>query len=1070
MPLHLRQDTQFFFWAILLVLLLSPVHFLHAQVAGGTLVGTVQDPSGALIAHARIIVTAQKTAQVYEAESSANGLFTVPNLPPASYSVQITASGFRGTRIENLSVTVGEQKSLNAKLALESSTQTIEVGTSASQVELASSIVQQHVDQDTLRELPLNGRDWTLLAVLQPGVNTVRSQASVGSNGSSDATKVTRGFGTQLSVSGTRSAQNNYRQDGISFNDYTNDAPGDVLGAQLGVDAIQEFSILTTNYSAEYGKTSGGVINSVTRSGSNQLHGSAYEFVRNAALDARNYFDDAEIPPFSRNQFGGTIGGPIHHNKSFFFGNYEGLRQALTVTQISSVPSDNARKGILSTGNITVDTNITKALAFYPHVNDGLSSTGDTGYYAVETAQKGTEDFYIARFDHEFSERDRASGTFLFDRSDLSQPDQLNNIRFHHNLKRPFAALEETHTFSPTFINTLRFGFNRNAADLTADDVINSLAGDTSLGSVPNRPAAKFSVPGLATFSGGAGGFANFVFGWNSYQLYDDAFLVRGRHALRVGFALERMHSNNLFHFSENGSFSFSSLEKFLTNQPRKFSATLPSTATTRGLRETLLAGYLQDDWHVLPRLTLNLGVRYEFTTVPSEVNGRIASLSSATASTAHTGNPYFSNPTTHNFEPRVGLAYDLFGNGKTALRSGFGVFDVLPLPYQFLRLASAAAPYNITLAASNLPQGAFPNTAYTLALANYDPSTLSGQRVVWIDQKPKRSYVLQWHAQIEQELTSNTTLTIGYAGSRGIHLPYATDDINIVMPTKVNGSYYWPTSGGTLLNPNVGQLDALNYNADSYYHGLQAGVRGNPTRILHLQASYTWQKTIDDGSSTLAGDQYLNSASSVPLWFDSSTRRSVADFNLAQNVVVSALWLIPNVKNASEVSHLLLNNWEFGTIVQASTGAPFSVYLGGDPLGLGSTDPWAYPDRIRGNGCKSAVNPGNPNAYIKTSCFEFPSEKNRLGNSGRNSLVGPGYTTLDASLYKNATIHKLGEQTSLQIRIEAFNLLNHANFASPLDNYYLFNEDGSTIGDAGKITSTQGSSRQIQFGVKLKF
>jgi len=1070
MSLQLRRNIGFFFGSVLLIVLFASVHSIHAQVAGGTLIGTVQDPSGALIAHAKILVTELKTAQVYEAESNANGLFTVPNLTPAIYSVRITAPGFRAAKIENFSVRVGEQKSLNARLVLESSTQTVEVGASASLVELASSIVQQHVDQETLRELPLNGRDWTQLASLQPGVNTVRSQASVGSNGSSDATKVTRGFGTQLSVSGTRSAQNNYRQDGISFNDYTNDAPGDVLGAQLGVDAIQEFSILTTNYSAEYGKTSGGVINSVTRSGDNQFHGSAYEFVRNAALDARNYFDGNTIPPFSRNQFGGTLGGPIRHNRSFFFGNYEGLRQNLTVTQVSSVPSDNARNGILSTGTITVDSNIAKALAFYPRVNDGLSGTGDTGSYAVETAQKGSEDFYITRFDHEFSEHDRANGTFLYDQSDLAQPDQLNNIRFHHNLKRPFAALEETHTFTPTLINTLRFGFNRNAADLTADDVINSLAGDTSLGSVPGRPAAKFSVPGLASFSGGAGGFANFVFGWNSYQLYDDAFLVRGRHALHVGFALERMQSNNLFHFSENGSFSFSSLDKFLTNQPRRFSATLPSTATTRGLRETLLAGYLQDDWHILPRLTLNLGVRYEFTTVPSEVNGKIASLSSATASTAHTGNPYFSNPTTRNFEPRVGFAYDLFGNGKTALRSGFGVFDVLPLPYQFLRLASAAAPYNITLAASNLPQGAFPNTAYSLALANYNPSTLSGQRVVWIDQKPRRSYVLQWHAQVEQELAKNTTLTIGYAGSRGIHLPYATDDINIVMPTRVNGSYYWPTSGGTLLNPNVGQLDALNYVANSSYHGLQAGVRGTPAHSLRLQASYTWQKAIDDGSSTLAGDQYLNSASSVPLWFDSSTRRGVSDFNLSQNGVVSALWSIPGVKHAYPVSHLLLNNWELGTIVQASTGAPFSVYLGGDPLGLGSTDPWAYPDRIKGNGCNSAVNPGNPSAYIKTSCFKFPSEKNRLGNSGRNSLVGPGYTTLDASLYKNEAIHKLGEHASLQIRVEAFNLLNHANFVSPLDNYYLFNEDGSAIGDAGKITSTQGSSRQIQFGVKLKF
>jgi hypothetical protein len=1059
---------QLFLWLLVtaLLLLATPSQKLQAQVAGGGLVGTVQDPSNARISRASVVARDRATGIVHQTETDADGLFTLPNLSPSIYDVTVSSNGFRKAEISTIEVTVGTQKTLTFRLAVESSTQIVEVAATAAAVELENSSIQQRVDQDTLQDLPLNGRDWTQLAALQPGVNTVRNQASVGSNGSSDATKVTRGFGTQLSVSGTRSAQNNYRQDGISFNDYTNDAPGGVLGAQLGVDAIQEFSILTSNYSAEYGKTSGGVINSVTRSGGNRLHGSAYEFARNAALDARNYFDSAKKPPFSRNQFGGTVGGPIRRNKSFFFVNYEGLRQALTVTQLSSVPSDNARQGILSTGNVTVDSNITKALQFYPTANAGTSSSGDIGYYSVATKQSGVEDYVVTRLDHQFTDKDRVSGTFLFDRSDLAQPDQLNNIRFHHKLKRPFVSLEETHSFSPTFINSLRFGFNRNAADLTADDVINPLAADTTLGSVPGRPAAKISVPGLATFSGGAGAFANFVFGWNSFQLYDDAFLTRGKHSLRFGFALERMQSNNLFHFSEDGNFSFSTLTNFLTNQPKRFSATLPSTATTRGLRETLLAGYVQDDWHIVPRLTLNLGLRYEATSVPSEVNGHIGVLTSPTATTAHTGNPYFSNPTLKNFEPRIGLAYDVFGNGKTAIRAGFGLYDVLPLPYQFLRLASAGAPYNITLAASSLPQGAFPTDAYTLAYANYDPSTLAGQRVVYIDQKPKRSYVQQWHLEVEQEFARNASFTVAYSGSRGVHLPYATDDINIVMPTKVKGSYYWPTSGGTLLNPAVGQIDALQYIANSGYNGLQLGVRLNSVHGLRLQGSYTWQKSIDDGSSTLAGDQYLNSASSVPLWFDSKTRRGLSDFNLGQNAVVSAVWKVPNAKNLSSGLRAFTNNWEIGGIVQASTGAPFSVFLGGDPLGMGSTDPWAYPDKVSSSACKSAVNPGNPNHYIKTQCFVFPSEKNRLGNSGRNTLNGPGYTTLDGSVYKNAQL----ERVNIQFRAELFNLLNHSNFAPPLDNYYVFNEDGSAISDAGKITSTQGSSRQIQFGVKVQF
>src|ERR1035437_8565207 len=292
-------------WTAIIFVFAFAVSCAQGQVAGGAIGGIVHDPTNALVTRAIVTVQNQDTGIAHQTETNASGLFTVPNLPPAIYSIKVSALGFRDSLINGIIVAVGDQKTLTFKLSLESSTQTIDVAASASQVELVTAGVLQRVDQDTLEQLPLNGRDWTQLASLQPGVNIVRNQASVGSNGSSDATKVTRGFGTQLSISGTRSAQNNYRQDGISFNDYTNDAPGNVLGAQLGVDAIQEFSVLTTNYSAEYGKTSGGVVNAVTRSGTNAFHGSVYEFLRNSALDARNFFEDPTLPkaPFKRNQF-----------------------------------------------------------------------------------------------------------------------------------------------------------------------------------------------------------------------------------------------------------------------------------------------------------------------------------------------------------------------------------------------------------------------------------------------------------------------------------------------------------------------------------------------------------------------------------------------------------------------------------------------------------------------------------------------------------------------------------------------------------------------------------------------
>jgi hypothetical protein len=1037
------------------------------QVAGGTILGSVTDPSGSALQSASVKIKDAEIGLVRTVETGSNGLYAIPNLQPGNYEVVVSAAGFSDAAV-HVTVAVGSQQVVNVGLKLAAVRQEVSVADTAPALDLGTSGVAEQVSSETVRGLPLNGRDWTQLGILEPGVSTVRNQASVGSNGSSDATKATRGFGTQLAVSGARSAQNNFRLDGISFNDYTNDAPGGVMGSQAGVDAIEEFSVLTSDYSAEYGKTSGGVINAITRNGTNDFHGDVYEFFRNSALDARNFFDQS-IPPFRRNQFGGAAGGAIRKNKTFWFFNYEGLRQELSLTQISSVPSAGARNGILSTGNVTVDPTVKKFLGFYPLPNAGLAPGGDTGFYSSASLQNGTTNFVTGRIDQTFSDNDKLSVTGLFDRSELTQPDQLNNDLFRHRLARPFGSLEETHVFSPRFVNSIRVGFNRDSAIAAPNEAVNPLAADTTLGSVPGRPAATISVPGLARFWGGTGGFPNFTFGWNSYQFYDDAFVTRGAHSIKLGLALERMQSNNLFHFTENGGFSFGSLAAFLTNQPTSFSSSVVSSASPRGLRETLLAGYVQDDWRIARNLTLNLGLRYEVTTVPTEVEGKLSVLRNITDSTAHIGSPYFSNPTLHDFEPRVGFAYDPFHNGKSVLRGGFGIYDVLPLPYEFLRISSGAAPFNETVAARGLPAGAFPYQAYTLGLANLNPGSLDGQRVTYIQQNPSRSYVLQWHLQIQREIARGTTATIGYAGSRGVHLPYGTDDINIVMPTKTAQGYLWPSpaGSGTLLNPNVGMINSLTWGADSYYHALQAQATVKPARRLQFQASYTWGKSIDTGSSTLAGDQYLNSPSTLPLWFDPSTRRGVSDFNIGQSFVLSGIWEVPNPAGFGGFSHWALSGWQVGGIFQAGSGAPFSVLTGGDPQGLNSTDPWAYPNRLAGAGCGSLTNPGNPEHYIKTECF-VAANPLTLGNAGRNTLTGPGLINLDAALFKNSHVARLGESFNVQFRVEAFNLLNHTNFAAPLATNTLFNQDGSVIGDAGALTSTQTPSRQLQLGIKI--
>ena len=1061
----------------------------YAQVAGSTILGTVKDPSGAVVRNTQVTVKDEATGVTHAVTTDSAGLYTLPNLVPGKYDLTASAPGFSEITATGIELSVGAKQTWDVTLSVRKVAESVDVSDGVPAVDLATSGISASVEGNDIRELPLNGRDWTQLATLEPGVNSIRNQATVGTNGSSDATKSTRGFGDQLSISGTRSNQNNYRLDGVSFNDYTNDSPGGVLGTLSGVDAIQEFSILTANYSAEYGKTSGGVINAITRSGTNQWHGDAYEFLRNSALDARNYFDGSTIPPFKRNQFGGAVGGPIRKDKTFFFFDYERVRQLLTVTDVSPVPSQNARNGILSTGNITVDPAVAPYLAFWPLPNDGLLGGGDTGLYSVPTLQNGSQNFYTARLDQKFSAKDNFAGTFLLDKTSLSQPDPLNNEHFESRNSRPFVSLEETHIFSSALVNSLRFGFSRNSAATSTADPINPLVAQTSLGSVPGRPAAEISVPGIFPFFGGLGGFPYFTFGWNSFQVYDDAFLTRGNHSLKFGFALERMQSNNLFDIGQNGSFRFGSLAAFLQNQPAGF-GTYVGTPTPRGIRESLFAGYVQDDWRWRSNLTLNLGLRYEMTTVPTEVNGKLSTLRSMTATQVHIGGPYFNNPTLKDFEPRVGFAWDPFRSGKTSVRGGLGLYDVLPLPYEFLIISSNAdAPFSANTSITT-SSGDFPTQAYTKAIAQFSPGSLATQRVAYIQPNPSRSYVTQWNLNIEREIVRHVIGTIAYVGSRGIHLPFRTDDSDIVLPTRTSAGYVWPSpaGSGTILNPNVGRIDRLDWTAESSYHSLQASAKITPVHGVQLQSSYTWGKSIDTSSATIGGDQYTNSPSSLPVWFDPKPRRGVSDFNLGQDLVVSGTWQLPGVQSFSGPAKWAVNGWQLGGILQISSGAPFSVLLGGDPLGLNNTDPFDYPNRLSGPGCGSLVNPGKLN-YVKTQCFSpatapsqafynqycdpshaYPTCINLLGNAGRNTLTGPGLINTDFSIFKNNRVPGISETFNVQFRAEFFNIFNRTNFAPPLDNNTLFDQSGNLLGSAGVLTATATTSRQIQFGLKVIF
>jgi hypothetical protein len=1071
--------------ALAFFLMIGSENSIHAQVAGGMLRGMVRDASGSSVIHASVSVINIDTGVKQNAVTDESGSYSVANLLPGSYQANVMAQGFASNMSSGLKIEVGSEQVLDFNLSVAGQTEMVEVAGRADPVQTATSGLSGYANGMTIRELPLNGRSWSDLALLQPGVAPIENQPSF----ETGADRGTRGFGNQISISGGRPQQNNYRLDGISINDYANGGPGSVLGGNLGVDAVGEFSVLTSNSSAEYGKTSGGAINAITRSGANALHGDAYEFLRNSALDARNYFDGSAVPPFRRNQFGAALGGPIRKDKTFYFLNYEGIRQSKGTTAVSTVPTQSARNGFLhnsdgTPANVVVDPNAAKYLTFWPLPNAGVAprSNGDLGFFNFAGQRVANEDFGVARIDHRFSEKDWLFGSYLYDRNPYTYPDNLNNLLFVSTTGRHIAAIEESHTFGPAILNSFRVGLNRQVVDNNIpSEGINPATSDPSYAAMPGQHAAQVSVTGLTSFTGGFGA-SGVYYAWTSYQAHDDLSLTRGQHAIKAGASFEIMQLNVFSLSNPNGQFTFGSLANFLTNKPAQFNAAFPTGLSPRGLREKMFGAYVQDDWRVTSRLALNLGLRYEMSTVISEVQGKLSAIHNLTDASPQLGSPYFNNPTLANFEPRVGLSWDPFGNGRTAVHAAFGLYDVLPLPYEFILPSTVSTPFTVlgTVKGAKLP----PDTFYAGAGPLLGPASA---RVSYVEQNPKRNYVMQWNVNIQRAITSDLVAAAAYVGSRGVHQPYYSNQWNIVTPVSTPEGFLWPSpvGSGALLNSNFGSIRGLIWSADSVYQSLQIGLQQRLRHGLRFQASYTWSKSIDDTSASLAPDAFGNSISTLP-FFDRGRGRGVSDFNIPRLMVFNGTWQAPDLKTSSGVLNWLGSGWQLGGVFRASDGIPFSATFGsdGDPLGGGLVD---YPNRLTGPGCESLTNPGNPGKYIKTECFAIPTASaallpkcdsglgvapqcfNLMGNSGRNIMMGPGLLNVDFSLFKNIRLPGGGDRYSLQFRAESFNLLNRTNFASP-GNTDIFDSTGKANGVAGVLTATSTTAREIQFGVKLKW
>ena len=1032
---------------------------LNAQVAGARIVGTVADSTGAVIAGAR--VTIKNTANGFSRQLFTNesGSYSAPNLLPGPYTMTILAKGFKSELRRGITLSVGADIEVNWTLEVGDAHETVEVRGEPPAVETNNATLSASVNGHTVRDLPLNARDWTQLASLEPGIGQIRTQTTP----TDFLIRGTRGLGTQLSVSGGRPQQNDFRLDGVTINDYSNGGPGSALGNDLGVDAIQEFAVVTANARADYGRASGGVINAITRQGANALHGSVYEFLRNSALDARNFFDPATIPPFRRNQFGAALGGPMKKDRTFFFADYEGLRQDQSATQLAVVPTLAARNGQLAAGTVTVSRLVKPYLDIYPLPTSNIM--GDTGTFTSITQQIGSQNFFVTRIDQNLSSTDEVHGTYMFDGGALASPDVFQTVVSGTQTRRQMATAEYTRTFAPAFVNTFRVGFSRVRADVIKPiQTLLPFAGDPNYGFVPGNPVGFIGVTGVSSYTGGpgAGGEVQHVF--NSIQIYNDVFWTKGIHAFKFGANVERLQDDVLGTSKPNGVFNFTSLANFLTDQPIAFSAGLSGGELTPfKFRQTIVGTYLEDDAHLASNFTVNLGLRYEVATVPTEVNGRLASLRNITDAEPHLGSPLFYNPTYRNFEPRIGFSWDPFHSGRTAVRGAFGLYDVLPLTYEFTANAYMAAPFfELATISSGLPAGSFPGTAYTLLTPNQ-------LRYMYIEPHPKRNYVMNWNFDIQQQFGSNLVATAAYVGSHAVHQPFQIQDASIVLPaSRTAAGYFWPVpaGSGTRVNTYAGQITGVLWNGSSFYDALQLHVIRRMAARLQFGASYTWAKSIDTSSASVAGNQFLNSIFNLQ-WFDTRQNRGLSDFDIRQNAVFNLIWELP-APHGQRGLHWFASGWQIDAIHQISSGLPFTPLVGGDPLGLETSYPFDFPDRIAGPGCESAVNPGNPVHYIKAQCFSFPTPSTRMGNAGRNILIGPGLSNFDVSVIKNNRILRSSENFNVQLRAEFFNVLNQTNFSPPVANNTLFGANGTPVTTAGLITTTSTPSRQIQFALKI--
>ena len=1004
-----------------------------AQITSATLSGDVKDETGSVVPGAAIEAKNLDTSLIRATVTDGNGRFTLPGLPPGPYEVHASLAGFAKVVQGGITLAVGQEAGLTLVLKVGGTSDVVTVTGGASLVDTRSASLSAVVTEQTIEQLPLNGRNYIDLALLQPGVTSFNEKDSTSSSNR----------GTKLNINGMGFRSNSYLLDGANIRGYAGTATVSAAETTLGVETIQEFRVVTNAYSADYGRAMGGVVSLVSKSGSNDLHGSVFEFGRNSKFDARNFFDGPEPPPFTRNQFGAAGGGPLRRNRLFVYGGVERLQEDLGTTEITTVPNAASRTGAFGPVNAA----IRPYLDLYPLPN-GADFGNGTAEYRFESTNPTRENFYQGRLDYNLSNADSLFARYTYDGADQSIVTGFPAYGTNSVSRNQFVTAEYKRIVTSAILNVARFShsslkFEQLPISPTTPELA-SLPGQESI--------STFTVSGLT----GLGGSANNPSTNNAayWTFSDDASYSKGRHLLKAGALVEHLRTNKLTATNIRGTYTFPSLTRLLAATPSRFVGVLPGAQLERIRPNTLFGFYVQDDFRTTTKLTLNLGLRYEFFTIPTDRNGFDSTLRDLFSGKEFTvGAPFADNPSTHNLAPRLGFAYDVAGDGRTSIRGGAGLYHDTDGPFNSsFGISNFSPPFAATTTINN---PAFPKPSLEAGAVTPSARTL--------DYNIKQPYAITYNVNVQRDLSGGLVATVGYAGSRGHNLLTAIEGNPAVPQVLADGTMFFPANAPRR-NPNFGPIDYRTNGGRSIYHALQTAVQKRFGQRYQVQVTYTLSNTSDNTQAQLAAD--VNNTSVYPQNpYDREQDWARADFDVRHVMTTNFVWELPGRSDSP-----LLGGWQINGIVTARSGVPFTP-------ALGATN-WSRSGNTSGQdrpSLRPGVDPddlilGGPDHYFDASGFIL-QPAGFLGNVERNSFTGPGFLMANLSVVKNTALGFLGGAGRLQVRFEVFNLLNHANFAVP--NRIVFAgavEGESPLPTAGRITRTVTTSRQLQLGVKVMF